>query len=399
MRALRQLSDLFTAAVPADDVPAPKETPGRAARLPPTSTPPTVKPANNHQRTTRSQPHPLPGSTAIFDRRVPQPPRVLIPPLPSVAPRTHNKALPGGQQQRMLTDRKELVECTAPPRATPLVRPPPPSSPRVPMRQQQSPAPAWAPTTIRLPPPRPHPISFPCPKLSTPIATNRQYPHLIAPDEDDPIRHRYPLRSQLQANSLVQTVRHAFDGVNSCNAVVDEATGDAQEYRHLMRTPARKVWETSLANDLGRLAQGVGTRMPTGNSTIRFVSRQTVPAHKKVTYARLVAELRPHKKEVHRVRVTVGGDKLEYTGITATQTASLTTTKCLINSTLSTDRAKFMSVDIKDYYYGTILSDFEYMRMALKDISDEIIVQYNLRALQCNDWVYIQIDICMPGLK
>ena len=51
----------------------------------------------------------------------------------------------------------------------------------------------------------------------------------------------------------------------------------------------------------------------------------------------------------------VRGNKLDYTGFTATQTASLTTTKCLINSTLSTDKAKFMSIDIKDYYYGTIL--------------------------------------------
>ena len=58
-----------------------------------------------------------------------------------------------------------------------------------------------------------------------------------------------------------------------------------------------------------------------------------------------------------------------------------------------------MSVEIKDYYYGTILSAFEYMRMVLKDIPDEIIVQYNLKVLQCNDWVYIQIEKGMPGLK
>ena len=196
MRALRQLSDLFTAAVPTDEVPAPKEAPVRAAHLPPTPAPPTATPANNHPRTTRPQLHQLPGSTAIFDRRAPQPPRVLIQPLPPVATRTRNIALPVGQQQHLLTDKMGIVECPATPRAAPLVRAPPLSSPRVPMRQQQSPAPAWAPTTNRLPPPRPHPISFPCPNLSAPVAPDRQYPHLIAPDEDDPIRHRYPLRSQ-----------------------------------------------------------------------------------------------------------------------------------------------------------------------------------------------------------
>ena len=90
---------------------------------------------------------------------------------------------------------------------------------------------------------------------------------------------------------------------------------------------------------------------------------------------------------------------MDYTGITATQTASLTTTKFLINSTLLTDRAKFMSVDIKDYYYGTILANCEYMQMTLKDIPEEIIVQYNLRALQTDSWVYIQIKKGMLGLK
>ena len=81
------------------------------------------------------------------------------------------------------------------------------------------------------------------------------------------------------------------------------------------------------------------------------------------------------------MRVTVGDNKLDYPGITVTQTVSLTTAKYLINSTLSTYRAKFMFVDIKDYYYGTILANFEYMQMVLKDIPEEIIVQYNLRAL------------------
>ena len=71
--------------------------------------------------------------------------------------------------------------------------------------------------------------------------------------------------------------------------------------------------------------------MPKGNSTIRFVTRQVVPHHKKITYTRLVAELHLHKREVHRVRATVGGDRLDYKGITAAQTASLTITKCLIN--------------------------------------------------------------------
>ena len=166
-------------------------------------------------------------------------------------------------------------------------------------------------------------------------------------------------------------------GHPSCNAVIDEQTGDTLKYRHLLRIPAKALWTTALANDLGKLAQGVGTRVK-GTNTIRYIPRLAVPQGKKVTYARIVAALRPHKKMKHRVQVTVSRDKLEYTGNASTQKASLTTTKCLLNSTLSTDGAKFMTADIKDYYYGTKMPIFEYMHMSLKDKPDEIIAQYKL---------------------
>ena len=74
----------------------------------------------------------------------------------------------------------------------------------------------------------------------------------------------------------------------------------SQEYRHLLRTLAKKVWETALESDLGRLAYGMGTQMPKGKNTIQFISRQAVPHHKN---SRLVAELRPHKNEVQMVQV------------------------------------------------------------------------------------------------
>ena len=91
------------------------------------------------------------------------------------------------------------------------------------------------------------------------------------------------------------------------NTVADEATGQLLEYRHLVRGPDAKIWKKAFANDLGRLAQGVGTRMRTGTNTVFFVHPSKIPEGKKVTYAKLVADLRPLKEETHRVRVTIGG--------------------------------------------------------------------------------------------
>ena len=39
------------------------------------------------------------------------------------------------------------------------------------------------------------------------------------------------------------------------------------------------------------------------------------------------------------------------------------------------------------------------MQMALQDMPEEIIVQYGLRALESDGWVYIQIEKGMPSLK
>ena len=148
----------------------------------------------------------------------------------------------------------------------------------------------------------PHRIHLPCPKMPrTPSHryADSNHPNLVETDEDDPVLHRYPIWSQLQANSIVQLVQDVFHNIEECNSVTDETIGNVQEYSYLMHTPAKKVWETSLANNLDRLAQGVGTRMKRGNNTIRFVAQHAVSVDRKVIYAQLVDELRPHKKEVH----------------------------------------------------------------------------------------------------
>ena len=139
--------------------------------------------------------------------------------------------------------------------------------------------------------------------------------------------------------------------------------------------------------------------MPTGTNTIYFIAPLAVPCGHKVAYGCLVATLRPHKEEVHSVRVTVGSDNLNYPGVKSTHCASLTTTKCLINSTLSTPRSKFLVLDIKKFYYNTPMNRYEYMCLPIHSIPDDIIAQYNLLALASDSWVYLDIRKGMPGLK
>jgi hypothetical protein len=63
----------------------------------------------------------------------------------------------------------------------------------------------------------------------------------------------------------------------------------------------------------------------------------------------------------------VGGDRLDYSGDVATSTADFKTFKIIINSTLSTADASMMIMETKNYYLGTPLPRFEYMKMFCHD--------------------------------
>jgi hypothetical protein len=84
---------------------------------------------------------------------------------------------------------------------------------------------------------------------------------------------------------------------------------------------------------------------------------------------------------------TVGGDILDYSGDVTTSTADITTFNILINSTLSTEDAAMIMMDIKNYYLGTPLPRFEYMKMVLSHFPGEIVQRYNLNALAADGWI------------
>jgi hypothetical protein len=126
------------------------------------------------------------------------------------------------------------------------------------------------------------------------------------------------------------------------NSVINEDTGASLEYRHLIKDDSTfPVWNKTAANEFGRLAQGVGDRIE-GSNTIFFIPRQAVPKGKIITYGRFVVDIRPNKSDIHRVRLTVGGNLIQYPGDVSTRSADLTTSKCLWNSTISTEGARYM---------------------------------------------------------
>ena len=186
-----------------------------------------------------------------------------------------------------------------------------------------------------------------CIQRPTPTST----PAIIDPEHDDQVLNsRYNILQQPHPylyNSwqggtqprYVAALSHLIHQEEQANVFIESISRQALKYRNLIYGPNGDTWIRALANNLGRLAQGVGTPIPTGTNTVFFIEKSDIPQGHKVTYSQMVASIRPTKAEVNRVRVIVGGNRLDFPGATTTHCAGLTNTKCLLNITISTPGA------------------------------------------------------------
>jgi hypothetical protein len=238
-------------------------------------------------------------------------------------------------------------------------------------------------------------------------------PRVVTPRTHRPSPPRVPtLSPRLSPHNLSQDDFYGMDTAHmaialgdnhwSCqrhaNAVIHPVTEKEMEYSALMKDPClQQLWMQGFGNECGRFFQGI--RDIPGTDTCFFIKLTNIPKDREITYSKIVCDYKPHKKEKEHVRLTVGGNILNYSGDVATSTADITTFKILINSTLSTEGAAMMMMDIKKYYLGTPLPQFEYMDMLLSRFPEEIIQKYNLNALAVDGWVYIEIRKGMNGWK
>jgi hypothetical protein len=200
------------------------------------------------------------------------------------------------------------------------------------------------------------------------------------------------------AHMAIDLGNHHWSQAHQANEVVHPITGKEMEYMALMKDHRlQPLWKRGFGNECGRLFQGI--RDIPGTDTCFFIKLTNIPKDRNITYGKIVCDYKPHKTEKERVRLTVGGDKLDYSGDIATSTADITTFKILINSSLSTEDSAMMMMDIKNYYMGTPLPWFEYMKMLLSRFPEEIVQKYHLKALAIDGWVYIEIRKGMYGLK
>ncbi len=73
--------------------------------------------------------------------------------------------------------------------------------------------------------------------------------------------------------------------------------------------------------------------------------------------------------------------------------------KLMLNSSVSTMNTKLMCIDITNFYLNTPLEWYEYLKMKLTNISQEVTNKYNLKLKATADkYVYIKVDKGMYGI-
>jgi hypothetical protein len=86
------------------------------------------------------------------------------------------------------------------------------------------------------------------------------------------------------------------------NAVICPETGKSLKHQELITKLRYKIkWMRFTANEINRLYN---------TNTIRFIRRSNIPKGRKVMYGSFVVDIKDHKEEKERTRLTVGGDQI-----------------------------------------------------------------------------------------
>ena len=96
-----------------------------------------------------------------------------------------------------------------------------------------------------------------------------------------------------------------------------------------------------------------------------FTTKYRIPKDRRITYSNFICNIHTQKSETHHVRLTAGGDKINYPDDPSSPEVSLLNVKIHINSTISRAKhnAGYICIDIKKFYLGTPMKYFQYMRI------------------------------------
>ena len=147
---------------------------------------------------------------------------------------------------------------------------------------------------------------------------------------------------------------------------------------------------------LADFSKGLEAAPPNPLTHVFFIDRHQIPAEcfKDVTYYKFVCSVREQKKEKNRTRGVLGGNRVHFPGNVGTPTADMLLFNLLLNNVVSTPGAKFMAFDVSNFYLNTHMTRYEYVKMRLADIPDEVVQEYGLhenKKITADEFVYVEV--------
>ena len=197
---------------------------------------------------------------------------------------------------------------------------------------------------------------------------------------------------------------YAFNAMIS-NTQIDTESNDHHGHKYLddgkkalrydkaMKGIKADKWQTAFSDELDRLF--------VRRNTCKFIRKNQLPKGRVVSYfnPQLTEKLKNNIVE-ERVRGTVGGNINDFTGNKTAYTASLPSVKILFNAVISDPDAKFMTIDLKDFFLHGSSGRNEYMRIPLKwlSVSDQAKFQISSYIDRDDKTVLVEINGNMYGL-
>jgi hypothetical protein len=185
--------------------------------------------------------------------------------------------------------------------------------------------------------------------------------------------------------------------------MIHPVTGESiSSYKRHMNNPVTAdTWMMAFGKDFGKMSRGSNkTGQPGPNAMFVMLPSNVpnIPKDRVITYTQVVVDHCPQKADPNQIRITAGGNLINYPGKLTTQTADITTAKLLWNSVLSMPGAKYMCLDIKNFYLSASLDQFEYMRIPFALFPPWIIDQYALKDKVLNGHIYFDMHRAVWGL-
>ena len=102
--------------------------------------------------------------------------------------------------------------------------------------------------------------------------------------------------------------------------VLDKTSSQSLQYRQLRKHPKfAHIWNTSYANELGRLCQGIGKgskgtrqQLVEGTNIFKLIKFADIPQDRwhEICHSRVVCKVKPHKEDPNRTHITVAGSQI-----------------------------------------------------------------------------------------